>query len=191
MPSDPPLSLAGSTLGYPALGHPAAAERTWPLRPLRAADAQALIAIYGDAVLRQGAGRYSAEQLQAWAGHAAQGGAIAQALERGHGLASLEGGDIAAFGVLEPLDRLSLLYCRSQSSRRGHASTLLRALEQHAQAQGVQQLRTEASQLSRPLLLRRGWQVEAEETVRFAGVWFIRWRMIKRLDPVTTSECDG
>lgn len=187
MPSDPPSPLAG-----PALGNLAApAAQAWPLRPLQAADAQDLIAIYGDAVLQQGAGRYSAEQLRTWAGHAAEGGAIARALELGHGLASLEGGDIAAFGVLEPLDRLSLLYCRSQSSRRGHASAILRALEQHAQAQGVQQLRTEASQLSRPLLLRRGWQVEAEETVRFAGVWFRRWRMIKPLQSASAQDSDG
>jgi hypothetical protein len=26
-----------------------------------------------------------------------------------------------------------------------------------------------------------GWQVEAQEEVRFAGVFFIRWRMIKIL----------
>jgi hypothetical protein len=42
-------------------------------------------------------------------------------------------------------------------------------------------LRTEASQLSRPLLERRGWRIEAEEEVLFAGVSFRRWRMIKAL----------
>jgi len=30
-------------------------------------------------------------------------------------------------------------------------------------------------------LLRRGWQVEEEERVLFAGEWFERWRMIKTL----------
>jgi len=45
----------------------------------------------------------------------------------------------------------------------------------------VERLRTEASQLSRPLLERRGWRVEAEETVLFAGAWFQRWRMIREL----------
>ena len=38
-------------------------------------------------------------------------------------------------------------------------------------------LRTEASQLSRPLLERRGWRVDAEETVTLGGVPFLRWRM--------------
>lgn len=162
------------------------------LRPLHPGDCDALIAVYRDAVLQLGAGRYSSAQLQAWADHAASGGAIAQALHRGHGLASLESdGTIAAFGVLEPLERLSLLYCRSRSCRRGHGSAILAALEQHASTLGVMQLRTEASQLSRPLLLRRGWQVEAEETVRFAGVWFTRWRMIKRLPPLPPLESHG
>jgi hypothetical protein len=57
----------------------------------------------------------------------------------------------------------------------------VRALEGEARRQGVRRLRTEASQLSRPLLQRLGWQVEASETVPYAGVLFERWRMIKAL----------
>ena len=45
----------------------------------------------------------------------------------------------------------------------------------------MKRLRTEASQLSRPLLERRGWQVDAEETVILGGVSFLRWRMGKDL----------
>jgi len=66
-------------------------------------------------------------------------------------------------------------------SRQGRANALLEALEGHARSQGVLRLRTEASQLSRPLLLRRGWQIDDEETVLFAGVRFVRWRMGKPL----------
>lgn len=47
---------------------------------------------------------------------------------------------------------------------------------------GVTRLRTEASQLSRPLLERRGWRVERPEQVLFAGVLFDRFRMGKFLD---------
>jgi hypothetical protein len=54
-------------------------------------------------------------------------------------------------------------------------------LEHHATLQGIPRLRTEASQLSRPLLTRRGWRVVTEERVLFAGEWFERWRMIKDL----------
>jgi hypothetical protein len=58
-------------------------------------------------------------------------------------------------------------------------------LEQHARASGCAQLHTEASQLSRPLLQRRGWLTAATEDVIFAGVPFQRWRMIK---PLTSSR---
>ena len=88
---------------------------------------------------------------------------------------------IEAFALLDPTDRLALLYCRGRASRQGRAGALLEALEQHARIQGVSRLRTEASQLSRPLLERRGWVVDAEETVILGGVSFLRWRMGKDL----------
>ncbi|QVL53833.1 MAG: GNAT family N-acetyltransferase [Cyanobium sp. M30B3] len=172
------------------------------LRPLTPADHDALVAVYRDAVLSQTRGLYSPAQIEAWAHHASRSGALMAPLREGFGLAStgdgrLEDGDsedgdsadgdsadgdsIEAFGLLHPPDRLALLYCRGRSCRQGRSSAILQALEQRAALQGIPRLRTEASQLSRPLLLRRGWQVEQEERVLFAGEWFERWRMIKPL----------
>jgi hypothetical protein len=154
------------------------------IRLLQSGDRDALAEIYHDAVSSQAAGLYSNLQLQAWANHGWQSDAIDQALADGYGLASCAGTDhqsIEAFGILCPIDRLSLLYCRGRSCRQGRSSAILGALETHAREAGCSQLRTEASQLSRPLLTRLGWQVEAQEEVRFAGVFFIRWRMIKSL----------
>ena len=88
-----------------------------------------------------------------------------------------------AFALLDPSDRLSLLYCRGRSCRQGRARALLGAVEAAAAANGVQRLRTEASQFSRPLLERQGWLVEAAEEVCLAGVAFERWRMTKSLAP--------
>jgi hypothetical protein len=105
-------------------------------------------------------------------------------VERGRGLVSCASDNpesVEAFAVLDPMDRLSLLYCRGRSCRQGRSTALLAALDTIARAEGCRQLRTEASQLSRPLLLRCGWQIDAEETVEYAGVPFVRWRMIKPL----------
>jgi hypothetical protein len=167
------------------------------LRPLTPADHDALVAVYRDAVLSQTAGLYSPAQITAWAHHAARSGALLEPLRGGYGLASLgareadadrfaedrprAGSPIEAFGILHPPDRLALLYCRGRSCRQGRSSAILQALERYACGQGISQLRTEASQLSRPLLMRHGWQVEEEERVLFAGAWFVRWRMIKPL----------
>ena len=157
------------------------------LRPLTPNDVDQVLAVYADAVLSQAAALYEPRQIEAWAGHAQTSPELRAVVMRGRGLVSCAAHDpaaVEAFAVLDPIDRLSLLYCRGRSSRQGRATALLKALEAIACAEGCRQLRTEASQLSKPLLLRCGWQVEAEETVPYAGELFTRWRMIKALVPV-------
>lgn len=156
------------------------------LRPLDPQDVDQVLGIYEDAVLTQAVGLYQPSQIEAWAGHARRSADLRRVLLRGRGLVSCSIENpavVEAFGLLDPIDRLSLLYCRGRSSRQGRATALLAALEGIAGREGCRRLRTEASQLSRPLLLRLGWQVEAEETVLYAGVPFLRWRMIKALPP--------
>lgn len=163
------------------------------LRRLGPHDRHAVTAVYRDAVLSQAPALYSPEQVKAWAHHAERDPAVLACLERGYGLASLaaSGGSpeaeasIEAFGILDPPEgqrcRLALLYCRGRACRQGRASAILAALESWATHQGCRQLCTEASQLSRPLLERRGWRLEREERLLFAGQPFLRWRMIKPL----------
>jgi GNAT superfamily N-acetyltransferase len=154
------------------------------LRLLQPSDVEPVLQVYREAVISQAAGLYTPRQIEAWAAHAQRSDAVRTALLRGHGLVSCAAeavGSIEAFALLDPIDRLSLLYCRGRSSRRGHGRALVSALEEHARRRGGSRLRTEASQLSRPLLERLGWWVEAEETVTFAGEAFVRWRMIKDL----------
>ncbi len=169
------------------------------LRELHPGDLDQVAAVYRDAVISQAQGLYSPVQIAAWSNHATTSNAIEEALRHGYGLASCgqRGQDgqhnqtqgesgaagIEAFGLLDPVDRLSLLYCRGRSCRQGRSSAILQALEFYARQQGCRQWRTEASQLSKPLLLRLGWCIEAEETVIFAGEPFQRWRMIKTLSP--------
>lgn len=155
------------------------------LRRLRPDDRPELIAVYREAVLSQAGGLYRPEQVRAWAHHAAGQPDLFHSLQRGYGLASLRGERIEAFGLLDgPAQqccRLALLYCRGRSSRQGRATAILEGLEAEARRLGCRLLRTEASQLSRPLLLRRGWRIEREERLLFAGQPFHRWRMIKPL----------
>jgi hypothetical protein len=154
------------------------------LRELHPNDLDQVSAVYRDAVISQTQGLYSPAQIAAWSDHAHTSNAVRDALSRGYGLASCAENDptrIEAFGLLDPIQRLSLLYCRGRSSRQGRSSAILRVLEHHAWHQGCRHWHTEASQLSKPLLLRLGWQIDAEETVIFAGEAFRRWRMIKPL----------
>lgn len=158
------------------------------LRPLRPDDAAAALAVLIDAVQSQAVGFYDGAQIQAWCEHARTHADLSAALARGSGWASVDPADaggsesLEAFALRDPADRLSLLYCRGRSCQQGRASALLAAVERAAAAEGVRSLRTEASQLSRPLLERRGWVVEAAEVVVLAGVDFERWRMLKPLE---------
>jgi putative acetyltransferase len=154
------------------------------IRRLLPSDFEQVVAVYRDAVISQATGLYSPAQINAWAEHAQRDPAVENALRRGYGLASCRANDpaiIEAFALLDPIDRLSLLYCRGRSCRQGRASALLSQLEAWAGERGLERLRTEASQLSRPLLERRGWWIEAEEVVTFAAQEFVRWRMIRDL----------
>jgi GNAT superfamily N-acetyltransferase len=154
------------------------------IRRLTAEDGPELISVYRDAVLSQAQGLYGPAQIEAWAHHAERHPEVRDGLQRGYGLASCDATDptvIEAFALLDPIDRLSLLYCRGRSCRQGRGRQLVQALESEARRQHCRRLRTEASQLSRPLLQTLGWQIEAEEELLFAGQPFRRWRMIKDL----------
>ena len=164
------------------------------LRVLHPVDLDQVAAVYHDAVISQAKGLYSQAQIAAWANHAQSSNAVREALHRGYGLASCAANNqniIEAFGVLDPPQRLSLLYCRGRASRQGRGRLILQALESHAWQQGCRQLHTEASQLSKPLLLNLGWQIDAEEQVIFAGESFQRWRMIKDLSEQNEMGRDG
>ena len=156
-----------------------------PIRALTPADHSELLDIYGDAVSSQAPALYSDRQVAAWLSQVGAPGSLATALHQGSGLVSCrESGEIEAFAVMEPVDRLSLLYCRGRSARQGHATRLLHRLEALAASQNLRQLRTEASQLSRPLLLRRGWRVAWVEALLIDGTLFRRYRMTKSLGRV-------
>jgi len=85
------------------------------LRSLSPDDLPQVVAVYRDAVITQAAAFYAPQQIRAWSEHAACDRGVREALERGYGLASCSvrsPGIIEAFALLDPLDRLALLYCR-------------------------------------------------------------------------------
>ena len=150
------------------------------VRPLLPADWPQVLEVYADAVRTLACAHYRPEQIEAWADHPFRNPSVEEALARGHGLVGTrpeQPASVEAFALLDPPDRLALLYCRGRSSRQGLATGLVRALEAHALAAGHRHLRTEASRLSRPLLERLGWTVDEEEAILFAGQPFVRWRM--------------
>ncbi|MDM7937285.1 MAG: GNAT family N-acetyltransferase [Cyanobium sp. CZS 48M] len=153
------------------------------LRPLNPQDLEAVREVYRDAVLSQAPQLYTPEQVKAWADVVLERSPLETILAQGIGLASCsgDGAVIEAFAVLEPADRISLLYCRGRASRQGRSTALLRALEALARGYGSRRLRTEASFLSRSLFEREGWSVDWIEELNIGSVPFRRFRMVKDL----------
>ena len=148
------------------------------MRPIQPTDSLLLRAIYVDAIQTQASQAYGPEQIQAWANLAWLPGLLDRTFEEGQGWIS---GVDAAFALRYPANRLSMLYCRGGSSRQGHGSALLQAIECDAQRMGIKQLQTEASLLSRPMLEQRGWMMIAPQPFTIAGVPFVRFQMEKTL----------
>ena len=151
----------------------------YQLKPLEAPHFPAVREIYSDAIEHQSADCYTQEQIQSWSALAWMPGVLDRTLVEGKGWISLEKQDVEAFAVRYPVNRLALLYCRSRSSRRGHASALLDRVEFEARKEGQSGIVTEASLLSYPLLLRRGWKLTGPELIQIGGVNFERLRMQK------------
>ncbi len=148
------------------------------MRPIEPTDSLLLREIYVDAIQTQAAPAYSPDQIRAWANLAWLPGLLDRALEEGQGWIS---GINDGFAIRYPANRLSMLYCRGRSSRQGHGSALVQAIESDAQRMGIQRLQTEASFLSRPMLEQRGWTMIAPEQFMIAGVSFVRFQMEKAL----------
>ncbi|WP_320666723.1 GNAT family N-acetyltransferase [Prochlorococcus sp. MIT 1307] len=153
----------------------------YELHPLRASEHEVVREVYSDAIESQGDRFYTKRQIQAWSGLAWLPGFLDRSLEEGRGWVSVEQQQLEAFAVRYPLNRLALLYCRGRSARRGHANALLDRLELEAREEGQTELLTEASFLSYPLLLRRGWKLISPEALEIGGVSFDRYRMKKKL----------
>ena len=148
------------------------------MRLIQPTDSPLLREIYVDAIQTQAAQAYSSDQIRAWANLAWLPGLFDRTLEEGQGWIS---GIDDGFAIRHPANRLSMLYCRGRSSRQGHGSALVQAIEDDAQRLGIQRLQTEASLLSRPMLEQRGWTVIAPEPFMIAGVPFVRFQMEKIL----------
>ena len=92
------------------------------IRVFREEDAPALAEVYRDAVQTLGPQAYSREQVEAWASWPDDIAEFTAHVSRGLTLLTEFENRIVAFGQLNPLHHLALLYCRGYTSRQGLCS---------------------------------------------------------------------
>ena len=150
-------------------------------RSIIKSDTKVLKDVYIDAIESISSNDYTHEQIQAWGSKGYLPGLLDKCLTEGKGWVSLEQGEIVAFAMRYPSNRLALLYCRGFAKHKGHATGLIEKLEEEASQDGEKYLVTEASFLSQPLLSKMGWNIISQEEILIAGILFKRYRMRKPL----------
>ncbi|WP_374385842.1 GNAT family N-acetyltransferase [Brevundimonas sp.] len=90
-------------------------------------------------------------------------------------------GKILAYGDLEPDGHIDHLYAHPEASGRGVAGAVLSALITAAEAQGITELRVEASELARGLFQRSEFSVVQRRDFEIAGVAIHNYAMTRSI----------
>lgn len=151
--------------------------RTIETRPACAEDVAELAALFAESVRSIGPEHYQPDAIEAWAAFAGSDRFSAFVLHNHTLVAEERAEGLSGFGGIDEFGRITSLYVRPDRSRRGIGSTLLRALLEIGQSNGLREFNTEASAFSRGLFEKFGFEVVGTEVVERAGVHIERYRM--------------
>ena len=135
--------------------------------------------IYFDSIKSIDDDLYTIEQKFAWARQAWDNPEFNNSIKKGKGWIIFDNNDSIGFALRYPKHRLSLLYLKDKSKRKGYGTKLLQHIEKEAKNEGLNYLETEASLISYKLLLKEKWKIVSKEKVIIKGVSFNRYRMKK------------
>jgi len=160
------------------------------IRPYTDADLPAVAQLFTDAVHGLAASHYDSAQRLAWAPQPPDLGIWDARLKPLKVLvaqdADSRGDALLGFVGYEENGHIDLMFSSPLAARRGVATQLLGRAEAALRELGVAQLFTEASLLGRPFFARHGFTVKEEQQVERRGVQFLRFAMVKALDPLIT-----
>ena len=161
------------------------------LRPYRASDRAACMAVFYRAVREGAVHLYSPEQCAAWAPTAIPDLSLPDKLLDQWCHVSVEGGAITGFMSLRPDGYLDMAFVLPEVMGKGHAAALYDALLAHAEEAGIKRLWVHASHLARRFFGRRGWQVDEAEVVELRGEALTRFQMSLELGPSPAEVAPG
>ena len=149
------------------------------LKQITEKDQLDLKKIYYDSIISIDEKVYSSEQKRAWASQAWDNKYFNLSLNEGKGWLINEREKIIAFASRYPNNRISLLYCKGDSQRKGYGTKLLKKIEKAAIKEGLPFLSTEASLISYKLFLKNSWEIVRKEKIIIKNITFERYKMIK------------
>ena len=151
------------------------------LRHITIKDQLDLKKVYFNSIISMDESIYSREQKIAWASQAWDNPKFKESLDKGKGSLIIEEGNIVAFSIRYPRNRIALLYCKKNYQRKGFGGKLLSKLEDEARKEGVSFLYTEASLISYKLFLKQNWGFISKEKIIIKNIFFERYKMVKNL----------
>ena len=149
------------------------------LRQISIKDQLELKKVYFDSIQSLDEKIYSQEQKRAWSSQAWNNSNFDKSISKGNGWLLSKQGNIIAFAIRYPIDRIALFYCKGKFQRKGCGSKLLHKLEFDAKKEGLDSLSTEASLISYELFLKNKWEIIRKEKVIINNIFFERYKMIK------------
>lgn len=152
------------------------------VRALTQGDAEACYALFYDSVHNGTAAFYDKAQRDAWA--PTRDGAPFDwsiKLTCGVSLCATKWSKIVGFFTLGADGHIDFAYVAPNEMGKGTAGVLYEACEAEARRLGLTILDTEASHLAKRFFEKRGWQVDARQTVIRNGVGIENFRMSKVL----------
>ena len=149
------------------------------LRQITIKDQIELKKVYFDSIQSIDEKIYSKEQKIAWSSQAWNNKNFNKSITKGKGWLLSQSGEIVAFAIRYPNNKIALFYCRGEFQRKGFGSKLLRKLEDDAKKDGLYSLSTEASLISYKLFLKNKWKIIRKEKVTINNIFFERYKMMK------------
>ena len=151
------------------------------LRQITIKDQLELKKVYFDSIQSLDEKIYSKEQKRAWSSQAWDNPNFDKSITQGKGWLLSEYGEIIAFAIRYPKNRIALFYCKSKFQRRGFGTKLLHKLEDEARKEGIDSISTEASLMSYKLFLKNEWEIIRKEKVTINNIYFERYKMTKQI----------
>ncbi|MEM8851596.1 MAG: GNAT family N-acetyltransferase [Pseudomonadota bacterium] len=145
------------------------------------ADSAALAGIFWSGVRDGAAPRYSADQRRAWLPERPSADRFADRLADQAIFVAERNGVAVGFMTLRADGYLDFAYVLPDERGQGTAAALLAVLENHAHISGLSRLTVRASDMARPFLARRGWQVTSDATVMRDGIALPSTHMVRDL----------
>ncbi len=158
------------------------------LRPFLPADGPVLAQIFRDLIAQLTGDDYDEAQRAAWMSRADDEARFAESLATSLTLVATVAHAPVGFVSLKGREHIDKLYVHPTMAREGIGMLLCDAIEKLAQARGAKRLTTDASDTSRPLFERRGFEATHRQTVALGMEWLGNTRMEKQLEPSTRRD---